>query len=435
MINRYSTPEMNAIWNDQSKFESWLKVEILATQAWNKLGVVPDRDLALIEEKATFDINRIFEIEQATKHDVIAFTRAVSESLGYEKKWIHYGLTSTDVVDTALGYQIKQANDLIEAALYQFAQVLKEMALQYKYSPCMGRTHGIHAEITTFGLKFALWYDELQRDIKRFKDVRKIIECGKISGAVGTFGNTPPFVQDYVCLELGISSANISTQILQRDRHASYMSILALIASLIEKIGTEIRHLQRSEVNEVKEGFSKGQKGSSAMPHKRNPIGSENMAGCARVIRGYMVTAYENINLWHERDISHSSAERIIIPDGTTLLHYMLKRFTSLVGNLEVNEQQMLDNIYVTHGSVFSGQVLSALVAKGLSREEAYDIVQPLALQAYRDKTDLHTLLSITPQVTNLLNERELAACFDITHHLKEVDTIYKRVFIKNTRY
>jgi len=432
MIKRYSTPEMDAIWNDQTRFESWLKVEILASEAWSKLDVVPVRDLDLIKEKASFDINRIYEIEEQTKHDVIAFTRAVSETLGYEKKWIHYGLTSTDVVDTALGYQIKLANNLIEEQLYKFAATLKNMAETYKYTPCMGRTHGIHAEITTFGLKFALWYDELQRDIKRFKDVRKIIECGKISGAVGTFGNTPPFVQDYVCMELGISSANISTQILQRDRHASYMSIIALIGSLIEKIGTEIRHLQRSEVNEVKEGFAKGQKGSSAMPHKRNPIGSENMAGCARVLRGYMVTAYEDINLWHERDISHSSAERIIIPDGTTLLHYMLKRFNAIVENLEVDETQMIENIYVTHGAVFSGQVLNTLVAKGLSREEAYDIVQPIALQAYRDKEDFHTLLSIDERISSLLNEKELASCFSLKHHLKEVDTIFNRVFIKS---
>ncbi|WP_423364525.1 adenylosuccinate lyase [Mycoplasma sp. P36-A1] len=429
MIKRYSTKEMEAIWNDNSKFDSWLKVEILASEAWNKLGTVPDTDLELIKEKAKFDVNRIYEIEQSTRHDVIAFTRTVSESLGYEKKWIHYGLTSTDVVDTALGYQISLANELIEAELYTFANSLKTMSEKHKYSPCIGRTHGIHAEITTFGLKVALWYDELQRNIKRFKEARRIIECGKISGAVGTFGNTPPFVQDYVCLNLNINSANISTQILQRDRHAQYMATLAMIASQIEKIGTEIRHLQRTEVNEVKEGFAKGQKGSSAMPHKRNPIGSENMAGCARVIRGYMVTAYENINLWHERDISHSSAERIIIPDGTTLLHYMLKRFTNILNNLEINEQQMLDNIYKTHGAVFSGQVLNALVAKGLSREEAYDIVQPVALKSYKDGQDFHTLLSITTAVTNIMNPKELANCFDITHHLKEVDTIFKRVY------
>lgn len=434
MIERYSTEEMDFIWSDLSKFNTWLKIEILASEAWNKLGVVPDADLELLKEKATFDIDRINEIEKETKHDVIAFTRAVSETLGYEKKWVHYGLTSTDVVDTSYGYLIAQANSLLEIELYDLAQLLKQMANKYKYTPCIGRTHGIHAEITTFGLKIALWYDELQRNIKRFKEAQKNIEVGKISGAVGTFGNTPPFVQDYVCLNLNINSSNISTQILQRDRHAQYMSTLALIGSSIEKVCTEIRHLQRTEVNEVKEGFSSGQKGSSAMPHKRNPIGSENLCGCARVIRGYMVTAFEDINLWHERDISHSSAERIIIPDATTLLHYMIRRFKGILANLEVNEQQMLENIYLTHGAVFSGQILNTLVSKGLSREEAYDLIQPIALDSYRMKEDFHALLSANVTIANVLTPEELAGCFDMKHHLKEVDTIFKRVFT-NSRY
>lgn len=429
MIERYSTPEMKEIWSDANKFETWLKIEVLACQAWEKLGVIPAFDLKLIEENASYDINRVLEIEQETRHDVIAFTRAVSESLGNESKWIHYGLTSTDVVDTAYGYLLSQANELIEYELYEVARVFKKIAYDYQYTPCIGRTHGIHAEIMTFGLKAALWYDELQRNLKRFKESAKMVEVGKISGAVGTFGNTPPYVQDYVCNQLNIGSSNISTQILQRDRFADYLATLALIASSIEKVSTELRHLQRTEVNEVKEGFGVNQKGSSAMPHKRNPISSENLSGCARVMRGYMVTAYENVPLWHERDISHSSAERIILPDSTTLLHYMLRRFKNVLSNLEVNEQTMLDNIYLTNGAVFSGQVLNTLVENGLTREEAYDLIQPIALKAYRENEDFHTLLSANSYINNILSAKQLAQCFDLKHHLKEVDTIYNRVF------
>lgn len=429
MIKRYSTEEMDFIWSDESKFNTWLKVEILALEAWNQLEVVPTNELNLIKENASFDINRIYEIEAETRHDVIAFTRAVSETLGHEKKWIHYGLTSTDIVDTSLAYLINQANGLIEYELYELSKVMKRMAEEFKYTPCIGRTHGIHAEIMTFGLKIALWYDELERNIQRFKHARKMVEVGKISGAVGTFGNTPPSVQDYVCFKLGIGSTNVSTQVLQRDRFAQYMSTLALIASSIEKVAVELRHLQRSEVNEVKEGFEPGQKGSSAMPHKRNPISSENLSGCARVMRGYMVTAFENIPLWHERDISHSSAERIIIPDATTLLHYMLRRFNKLLTNLEVNEEVMYENIYITNGAVFSGQVLNSLVAHGLSREEAYDLVQPIALKSYKSGEDFHALLSANSYIISVLGPDGLAHCFDLKHHLKEIDSIYKRVF------
>lgn len=429
MLERYSTQEMSALWTDQTKFEAWLKVELLACEAWSKLDVIPEQDVELLKVKATFNVAEIEALEAQTKHDVIAFTRAVSSSLGYEKKWIHYGLTSTDVVDTAYGYLIKQADELLEKELYQVLQVLNEMAHQYKYSACIGRTHGIHAEITTFGLKLALYYDEFMRNVERFKNARKNIEVGKISGAVGTFSNTPPFVQDYVCLKLGLASSNISTQILQRDRHAQYLSTLALIASSIEQVCVEFRHLQRSEVNEVREGFSKGQKGSSAMPHKRNPISCENLCGCARVMRGYMVTSFENMALWHERDISHSSAERIIIPDATILLHYMLRRFKNILQNLEVDEEQMVENIYLTHGAVFSGRVLNVLVEHGLSREEAYDVVQPLALQSYKEGIDLHALLSSSALVMNVLTPEELASCFDVKFALREVDTIYKRVF------
>lgn len=429
MIDRYNTKEMKSVWSEQNKYATWLKVEIEACKAWNKLGMISKEELDLIVKNASFDYKRIVELEEETKHDVIAFTRAVSETLGEEKKWIHYGLTSTDIVDTSLGYILKQVNYLIYEELVNLSLVLVAMADKYKYSPCIGRTHGVHAEIMTFGLKVSLWYDELQRHIKRFKEARSNIEVGKIAGAVGTFSNTPPMVQDYVCLNLGLSSANIATQTLQRDRHAQYVSTIALIGSFIEKVATEIRSLQRTEINEVREGFAKSQKGSSAMPHKQNPISSENLVGCSRILRGYMVTAFENMNLWHERDISHSSAERVILPDATTLLHYMLRRFITLLENLEVDEQAMLDNIYLTNGSIFSGQVLNKLVEKGLPREKAYDLIQPIAIEAYRSKEDYRTLLAANERITALLTPEELVNCFDLKHHLKEIDAIYKRVF------
>lgn len=429
MIERYSSEEMDFIWSEVSKFNTWLKVELLTIEAWSKLGVIPVEDYELIRDNAKFDIEEIYKLEQQTKHDVIAFTRNVSQSLGDEKKWFHYGLTSTDVVDTANGFLIAQANSVLNLELNELNKTLKEMANKYKYSPCMGRTHGIHAEITTFGLKVALWYDELQRNLERFEAARKNIEVGKISGAVGTFSNTPPFVQDYVCYRMELNSAKISTQILQRDRHAQYISTLALIASSIEKIATEIRHLQRTEVNEVKEGFSKNQKGSSAMPHKRNPIGSENLTGAARVMRGYMISSYENIALWHERDISHSSVERIIIPDATTLLHYMIRRINSILKNLEVNEEVMYNNIFITNKAIFSGVVLNKLVTKGLSREQAYDLIQPIALNSYKNNEDFYDLLLANDIVSSILPIKELKDCFEVKNHLKEVNVIFERVF------
>ena len=327
MIPRYSRPEMRAVWTEENKFNAYLKVEIESAAAWSKLGVIPAEDVELLRQKATFNIDRIYEIEKETRHDIVAFTRTVSESLGDEKKWVHYGLTSTDVVDTANGYLLKQANAIIRQDLQKFVAILKRRALEFKDVPCMGRTHGVHADITSLGLKWALWYDEMQRNIARFEDAAADVETGKISGAVGNFANTPPEVQDYVCEQLGIASAKISTQTLQRDRHAHYIATIALIGASIEKMATEVRHWQRTEVREAEEAFGKGQKGSSAMPHKRNPIGSENMCGCARVLKGYMMTSYDNIALWHERDISHSSAERIILPDATMLIDYMLNRF------------------------------------------------------------------------------------------------------------
>lgn len=428
MLNRYSRKVMRDIWSEDAKFNAYLKVEILACEAWSKLGEIPSEDVEKLWKNASFNIDRIYEIEQETKHDVVAFTRAVSETLGEEKKWIHYGLTSTDVVDTAYGYLYKQANEILLADIEKFMEVLKKMALKYKNTVCMGRTHGVHAEITTFGLKFALWYEEMKRNLARFKDACQDVECGKISGAVGTFANTPPFVQDYVCEKLAINSANISTQVLQRDRHAHYYATLALIASSLEKMAMEIRHLQRTEVREVEEYFNKGQKGSSAMPHKRNPIGSENICGCSRIMRGYMLASYEDMPLWHERDISHSSAERIMSNDATCLLDYMLNRFTKIIDTLTVFEDNMYANIYKTYGVIFSQRFMLKLIEKGMSREMAYDTVQPNAIKSWENKMDFKKLMEEDERVKNTLTQEEIDDCFDPSYQIRNVDIIYKRV-------
>lgn len=429
MLKRYTQKEMQELWSEKNKFSTYLKVELLAAEAFSKLGEIPSEDLEKLWKNADFSLERIHEIEAETKHDVIAFTRAVSEHLGDEKKWIHYGLTSTDVVDTAYGVLYQQANQYLEEKILKLLEVLKKKSYQYKNTACIGRTHGVHAEITSFGLKFALWYDEMKRQLKRFQLARNDIEVGKISGAVGTFAHTPPFVQDYVCQRLGLKSSNISTQILQRDRHAFYFSTLALIGSTLEKMATEIRHLQRTEVREVEEYFNKGQKGSSAMPHKRNPIASENICGCARILRGYMLSAFENIPLWHERDISHSSAERIIAPDATTLLHYMLHRFTTLLEKLTVFEENMLKNIHTTFGVIFSQRFVLKLIEKGFSREEAYDLIQPLALKAFTTQSDFKHLILQDPVLKNQLSHDEIEDAFSVKHHLKNVEIILERVF------
>lgn len=428
MLERYTRPEMGAIWTDQNRYQAWLEVEILADEAWAELGEIPKEDVALIRKKATFDIDRILEIEAQTRHDVVAFTRAVSESLGDESKWVHYGLTSTDVVDTAYGYLMKQANDLIREDLNRFVTIIGEKAKEYKHTVMMGRTHGVHAEPTTFGLKLALWYAEMKRNVERFERAAKGVEAGKISGAVGTFANIPPFVEEYVCEKLGIRAQDISTQVLPRDLHAEYFSAMALIATSIEKFATEIRGLQKSETREVEEFFAKGQKGSSAMPHKRNPIGSENMAGLARVVRGHMVTAYENVSLWHERDISHSSAERIIIPDTTILIDYMLNRFGNIVKNLTVFPENMKRNMNATFGLIYSQRVMLKLIDHGMTREQAYDLVQPKTAQAWDEQTDFRPLLEADPAITDVLTKADLDDAFDYNHHLKQVDTIFERV-------
>ncbi len=428
MIERYSRKEMSAIWSEQNQFQAWLEVELAACRAWSRLGKIPTEDVDKLYEKATFDINRIHEIEKETRHDVVAFTRSVSESLGEEKKWIHYGLTSTDVVDTANGYRLKQANDILRKGIRRMIEVLEKKAKEHKYTVMMGRTHGVHAEPTTFGLKCALWFAEMKRNLERFEHAAKDVEYGKMSGSVGTFANIPPEVEQYACEQLGLQPAPVSTQTLQRDRHAYYMSTLALIGSTLEKMAVEVRHLQRSEVREAEEFFRKGQKGSSSMPHKRNPVSSENISGCSRVLRGYMVSAFENIPLWHERDISHSSAERIILPDATILLDYMLNRFAGVMDNLTVYDETMKENIYKTFGLTFSQRLLHMLIDKGMNRENAYDTVQPLAMKAWEEKKMFRDLVKSDDTITATLTEEEIEAAFELEHHTRNVDAIFKRV-------
>ncbi|NBC04835.1 MAG: adenylosuccinate lyase [Bacteroidetes bacterium] len=427
MIDRYSREEMANIWTEQNQFQAWLDVELAACWAWSKLGKIPSEDVDNLYEKATFDVDRIKEIEKETRHDVVAFTRTVSESLGDEKKWVHYGLTSTDVVDTANGYRLKQANEILRNGLDRFCEALAEKAEEHKLTVMMGRTHGVHAEPTTFGLKCALWYAEMQRNLDRFERAAKDVEFGKLSGAVGTFAHIPPEVEALTCERLGIQPAPVSTQTLQRDRHAYYLATLAVIGSTLEKIAVEIRHLQRTELREAEEFFSKGQKGSSAMPHKRNPISSENISGCARVLRGYMVSSYENIPLWHERDISHSSVERIILPDATILLDYMLNRFSGVIEKLMVYPENMKGNMQKTHGLVFSQRLLLMLVEKGLSREHAYDTVQPLAMKAWEEKRAFRELVEADPTIRENLSSDEIEDAFDLSYHTRRVDEIFER--------
>ena len=430
MIERYSRKVMRDIWTEENKFNAYLKVEISNAKAWSELGVVPKEDLPKLD-KATFTVDRIKEIEAITKHDVVAFTRAVGESLGEEKKWIHYGLTSTDVVDTANGYLLKQANEILRRDIVAIMDVLKKRAIEFKYTPCIGRTHGMHADITSFGLKWALWYEDMVRCLERFDYASKEVEVGKLSGAVGNFANIPPQIEEYVCKDLGINYALISTQVLQRDRHAHYMACLALVASELEKMALEVRNLSRQEVKETEEAFSKGQKGSSAMPHKRNPISSENICGCARVIRGYMETFYQNIALWHERDISHSATERIILPDSTELLDYMLNRFKGILENLVVYPEKMMEDIYLTKGVIFAQRVLYKLIEKGFVREKAYDTVQPIAMKALEEKKQYQELLKLDETISSVLTNEEIDECFTLDYYMKNVDYIFNRLGIK----
>ena len=427
MIDRYSLPRMKEIWTDKSKFDAFLQVEIASTEAFNKAGIVPDIDFNKIKNNATYDLDRVFELEEETKHDVIAFTRAVSETLGEERKWIHYGLTSTDVVDSVNAILLKKCNKILEKDIDDLLNTLKNLAIKYENTPCIGRTHGKHAEITSFGLKFALYYDELLRDKKRFIEARNDIECIKLSGAVGNYLTTTIDIEKTVAEILDLNRAKISTQVLSRDRHAYYISTLALIASCLEKMATEIRNLSREEISEVSEGFAKGQKGSSAMPHKRNPISCENICGCARIMKSYVSVALENNVLWHERDISHSSAERIMLADSTILLDYMLVRFTKTLQNLDIFEENMIKNIYLTNGVIFSGRLLNYLVKKGYTREEAYDLIQPITFKCRKENIDFKDELI----KENIISEEESLEIFDLNFYLKSVEAIYKEVGIK----
>ncbi|MDR9417219.1 MAG: adenylosuccinate lyase [Gracilimonas sp.] len=428
MIERYSRAQMSELWTDKEQFQAWLDVELAACWAWAKLGKIPMEDVEKLYDKAGFDVVRIKEIEAKTRHDVVAFTRAVSETLGEEKKWVHYGLTSTDVVDTAWGVRLKQANKILMEGIEGIIDVLARKAKKHKFTVMMGRTHGIHAEPTTFGLKCALWYAEMNRNLERFKKAAADVEFGKLSGSVGTFANIPPEVEEFTCEKLGLSPAPISTQTLQRDRHAYYLSTLALIGSTLEKMAVEVRHLQRSELREAEEAFRKGQKGSSSMPHKRNPVSSENISGCARVLRGYMMSSYENIPLWHERDISHSSAERIILPDATTLLDYMLHRFAGVIDNLVVFEDNMESNIWKTQGLVFSQRLLHKLIDNGMPREQAYDTVQPLAMKSWENQTLFKPIVEADRTIKESLSQDEIDDAFDLNHHTRNVDRIFQRV-------
>ena len=428
MIDRYTRPEMKEIWSDKARYQCWLDVEIAADEAWSKLGHIPAEDVEKIRQNATFTVEGINEIEAVTHHDVIAFTRDVSKSLGPERKWVHYGLTSTDVVATAQGLQLKKVNDILRQDIQDFMDILADRAREFKYTVCMGRTHGIHAEPTTFGLKLARWYSEMKRNQERFEHAAKGVEAGKISGAVGTFAEVDPQVEAYVCQKLGLRPQEISTQVLPRDLHAEYVAAIALVGTALENMATEVRSLQRTEIHEVEEYFAKGQKGSSAMPHKRNPIGSENICGCARVLRGNVVTAYEDVTLWHERDISHSSAERMILPDSTALLDYMLHRFGKIIKNLDVFPDRMKHNMDETLGLIYSGRVLLKLVNSGMTREDAYDLIQKYTAKCWADHVPYRPLLEADPIVAKQLTKEDLDDAFDYHWHLRHVDDIFHRV-------
>ncbi len=429
MIERYSTPEMKSLWSEQNKFQKWLEIEILACEAMAQLGIIPKSAPSKIRKKAKFDVKRISKIEEKTKHDVVAFLTNLAENVGPESKYVHFGLTSSDILDTSLSLQTREAGQMILKHLEGLIRSIKKKAYRFKRTPMIGRTHGVHAEPITLGLKFALWYAELQRHKKRLEAAIESISVGKISGAVGTFSNLNPKVEEYVCRKLKLKPAPISNQIVQRDRHAEFLCALALIASSIEKFATEIRSLQRTEILELEEGFSKGQKGSSAMPHKRNPITCERLCGMARLVRTNAQASLENIALWHERDISHSSVERVVIPDSTTIVDYMLIQFDRIMQNLLVYPQNMMDNLNRTKGMIFSGRLLLELSRKTESKEEAYKIVQDNAMRAWTEGRDFKELIRSDKAVARYLRPKEVEECFSLDHYLRHVDYIFKRVF------
>jgi len=428
MIARYTRPAMAAIWSEQRKYENWLRVEIAATTALARAGIVPPSAVESLQQRASFTIERIHEIEAETRHDVLAFTTAVAESVGEDSRWLHYGLTSTDVVDTAQGLALVEASALIREGIVRFRDVLRKRAVEFQHTPIIGRTHGVHAEPTTFGMKLLLWYAEMGRNLKRFDAAAKDLRVGKISGAVGAFGKLKPAHEAAILAELGLQPALISTQVLQRDRHAAYITTLAVLASTLEKVALEIRHLQRTEVREAEEFFSIGQKGSSAMPHKRNPITSENICGLARVIRGNAQVALENVALWHERDISHSSAERVILPDTAILADYLLDKAATLIERLLVYPARMLKNLESTNGLVFSGQLLIDLAAAGMSREDAYSLVQGHAMNAWTNDLNFRALIGSDPEVNRRLSLEEIASAFDVRRQLTNIDEVFARV-------
>ncbi len=429
MIPRYTRKAMEGIWTLESKYGKWLEVEIAACEAWAEMGEIPQEALNVIREKAGFDAERIDEIEVTVKHDVIAFLTSVSEHVGPEARYIHKGLTSSDILDTALALLMRDAADIIINDIKTLLDILKEQAYRHREIPCMGRSHGIHAEPMTFGLKFALWHEDMKRNLERMKRAKDVISAGKLSGAVGTFSNIPPQIEEMVLSRLGLKPEPVATQVVQRDRHAEYLSTLAIVAACIEKIAVEIRHLQRTEVLEAEEPFAVGQKGSSAMPHKRNPVGSENLSGLARIVRSNSIAALENIPLWHERDISHSSVERIIIPDSTILVDYMLDRLKGIIEGLQVYPERMKANMMRSFGLYNSQRVMLALTEKGLSREDAYSLVQRNAMKSWQEERDFQTLLRQDPEVTKHLSAEELDTLFELSYYLRNVDYIFKRVF------
>jgi adenylosuccinate lyase len=429
MIPRYSRPEMARLWSDENRFATWLRVEIAATEVLAERGVVPKDAKDAIKSKARFDVARIEAIEKEVQHDVIAFVSNVAESIGPEGRWLHYGLTSSDVVDTALSLMMRDACELIAEDLLALMAVVRERAFRHKGAAMIGRTHGVHAEPMTFGVKMALWHAELERQNHRLGRARSAIAVGKLSGAVGTFSHLPPEVEEAVCARLGLAAAPASSQVLQRDRHAEVLTTLALLGASLEKFATEIRALQKTEVREVEEPFGAGQKGSSAMPHKRNPVGSEQVAGLARLLRGHALAAMENIALWHERDISHSSVERVIVPDSFLVLDHMLRRFTDIVKGMTVDEARMRRNLDSTNGLVFSGQLLLELTARGMRREDAYRVVQGHAMEAWTTEGDFRGRVSRDPDVRRVLKDEEIADVFRLERYLGHVDAIFRRVF------
>lgn len=429
MINRYTRPEMGSIWEDENRYAKWLDVEIAACEAMSEEGTIPAKSLKVIKEKAGFSVERIMEIEEETRHDVIAFLTSVAEYVGPESRFIHLGLTSSDILDTSFALLLKEAMNLIIQDVEEFMKTLKKRAVEHKNTVMIGRSHGIHAEPITFGLKLAVWYSEMERNRRRLEDALNVISYGKLSGAVGTFANISPRVEELTCKKLGLTPAEISTQIIQRDRHAQYFTALAILAGTLEKIAVEIRHLQRTEVLEAEEPFKKGQKGSSAMPHKKNPIGSENISGLARLVRSNSLAAMENIALWHERDISHSSVERVIAPDSTILIDFMLHRLDRIMSGLIVHPDNMINNLNKTKGLIFSQQVLIKLTEKGLEREKAYAMVQRNAMKVWESGQDFKGLIMEDEDISGNLSKEEIEEMFDLDYHLKHVDEIFERVF------